>query len=235
MEQAHVHVNSTPEPQPKQKLLERAQEILRRKHYSMRTEHAYLNWMRRSIRFHHKRHPQEMGPAEIEAFLTHLAMAGNVARSTQHQAFHALLFLSREVRGIALDDAGINAMRAHKKGTLPVVLPTDEVRRVILATTGVYQLIAKLLYGSGLRLIEGLRLRVQDLDFSLHEVRVRDGKGEKDRLTLFPDALHTVMRDHLEQVRMLHAHDRAAGYGRVYLPYALARTYPHANREWRWQ
>jgi site-specific recombinase XerD len=133
-----------------------------------------------------------MGPAEIEAFLTHLAMAGNGARSTQHQAFNAWLFLSREVLGISLDDAGINAMRARKKGTLPVVLTKDEVQRVILATPGVDQWIAKLLYGSGLRLSEGLRLRVQDVDCSLHEVRVRDGKGDKDRMTLFPEALHTV-------------------------------------------
>jgi len=235
MEHENVNVNWAPGPRPKPKLLDRAREIIRLKHYSIRTECAYLNWMRRYILFHHKRHPQEMGPAEIEAFLTHLAIAGNVARSTQNQTFNALLFLYREVLGIALDDAGINAMRAHKKGTLPVVLTKDEIRRVILATPGVYQLIAKLLYGSGLRLIEGLRLRVQDIDFSLHEVSVRDGKGEKDRLTLFPEALHTVMRDHLERVRMLHEHDLAAGYGRVYLPHALARKYPHANQEWRWQ
>lgn len=235
MEQENVTVKWAHGPRPKQKLLDRAREIIRLKHYSIRTERAYLNWMRRYILFHHKRHPQEMGPAEIEAFLTHLAMAGNVARSTQNQAFNALLFLYREVLGVSLDDAGIHAMRAHKKGTLPVVLTTDEVQRVILATTGVYQLIAKLLYGSGLRLIEGLRLRVQDIDCSLHEVIVRDGKGEKDRITLFPEVLHTVMRDHLERVRMLHEHDLATGYGRVYLPHALARKYPHANREWRWQ
>ena len=235
MEHENVTVKCAQGPRPKQKLLERAREIIRRKHYSIRTEHTCLNWMRRYILFHHKRHPQEMGPAEIEAFLTHLAIAGNVARSTQNQAFNALLFLYREVLGISLADAGINAMRAHKKGTLPVVLTKDEVQRVILATTGVDQLIAKLLYGSGLRLIEGLRLRVQDVDFGLHEVSVRDGKGEKDRLTLFPEALHTVMRDHLERVRMLHEHDLAAGYGRVYLPHALARKYPNANREWRWQ
>src|SRR5216683_2120811 len=235
MEPENVNVKCAHEPRPKQKLLDRAREIIRLKHYSIRTERAYLNWMRRYILFHHKRHPQEMGPAEIEAFLTHLAMAGNVARSTQNQAFNALLSLYRAVLGISLDDAGINAMRAHKKGTLPVVLTKDEAQRVILATTGVYQLIAKLLYGSGLRLIEGLRLRVQDVDFSLQEVSVRDGKGEKDRLTLFPEALHTAMRDHLERVRMLHEHDLAAGYGRVYLPQALARKYPNANREWRWQ
>src|SRR5262245_33176750 len=185
--------------------------------------------MRRYILFHYKRHPQEMGPAEIEAFLTHLAMAGHVARSTQHQACNALLFLSREVLGIALHDAGIHALRAHTKGTLPVVLTTDEVPRVILATTGVDPLIATLLYVSGLRLIEGLRLRVQDIDGSLHAVRVRDGKGDKDRPTLFPKAIHTVMRDHLECVRMLRAHDLAAGDRRVSLPHALARTYPHAN------
>jgi integron integrase len=235
MEPANVHVEWAPGPQPTQKLLERARDIIRRKHDSIRTEHAYLNSMRRSILFHHKRHPQERGPAEIEALLTHLAIAGNVARSTQNQAFHALLFLYREVLGISLDDAGIHATRAHKKGTLPVVLTKDEGQRVIMATTGVYQLIAKLLYGSGLRLIEGLRLRVQDIDCSLHEVSVRDGKGEKDRMTLLPEAIHTVIRDHLERVRMLHAQDLAASYGRVYLPHALARKYPNANREWRWQ
>ena len=191
--------------------------------------------MRRYVLFHHKRHPQEMGPPEIKAFLTHLAIAGNVARSTQNQALNALLFLSREVLGLSLDDAGIHAMRAPTKGTLPVVLTKDEVQRVILATTGVYQLISKLLYGSGWRLLEGLRLRVQEVDGSLQEVRVRDGTGEKDRMTLLPEVLHTVMRDHLERVRMLHEHDLAAGYGRVYLPHALARKYPHANREWRWQ
>ena len=185
MEHENGNVKWAPGPRPKQKLLDRAQAIIRLKHYSIRTERAYLNWMRRYILFHHKRHPKEMGPAEIEAFLTHLAMAGNVARSTQNQAFNALLFLYREVLGISLDDAGINAMRAHKKGTLPIVLTKDEIQRVILATTGVYQLIAKLLYGSGLRLIEGLRLRVQDVDFGLHEVIVRNGKGKRIALRCF--------------------------------------------------
>ncbi len=139
--------------------------------------------MRRYIVFHDKRHPKDRGPREIEAFLTYLAVEGNVARSTQHQAFNALLFLSRDVLGISLDDAGIHAVRAYKKGTLPVVLTTDEARRVIVATTGVHQLIVKRLYGSGVRLIEGLRLRVQDIDFSMQEVTVRDGKGGKDRMT----------------------------------------------------
>jgi len=208
---------------------------MRLRHYSIRTERSYTNWMRRYILFHGKRHPQDMGPAEIEAFLTHLAVEGKVARSTQNQAFNALLFLYREVLGISLDEAGINAMRAHQKGTLPIVLTKDEVRRVIMATTGVHQLIAKFLYGSGLRLIECLRLRVQDLDFSMQEVTVQDGKGDKDRLTLFPEAIHMVMRDHLERVRIMHEKDLADGYGRVYLPHALARKYPNAEQEWRWQ
>ena len=145
MEPENVNVKCAHGPRPKPKLLDRAREIIRLKHDSIRTERASLHGMRRSILFHHTRHPQEMGPVEIEAFLTHLAMAGTVARATQHQALNALLCLSREVLGIALDDAGIHAMRAHKKGTRPVVLTTDEVRRVIMATTGVYPLIAKLL------------------------------------------------------------------------------------------
>jgi integron integrase len=235
MQQEKQDVNNTGGPRPKTKLLDRAREIMRLRHYSIRTERSYTNWMRRYILFHDKRHPQDMGPAEIEAFLTHLAVQGKVARSTQNQAFNALLFLYREGLGISLDDAGINAMRAHQKGTLPVVLTKDEVRRVIMATTGVHQLIAKFLYGSGLRLIECLRLRVQDLDFSLREVTVREGKGDKDRLTLFPETVHAVMRDHLERVRIVHEKDLADGYGRVYLPHALARKYPNAEREWRWQ
>jgi integron integrase len=235
MEQENVHVKYAYGPRPKQKLLDRVRDLMQVRHYSIRTERSYINWIRRYILFHDKRHPQEMGPAEIEAFLTHLAVEGKVARSTQNQAFNALLFLYREVLGVALDDAGINAMRAHKKGTLPVVLTKDEVRRVIMAMTGVHQLMAKLLYGSGLRLIECLRLRVQDLDFGMPEVTVRDGKGEKDRLTLFPEAVHAVMREHLERVRIVHEKDLADGYGRVYLPHALARKYPNADREWRWQ
>ena len=171
MQYAKQAVNHTDRPRPEKKLLDRAREIMRLRHYSIRTERSYINWMRRYILFHHKRHPQDMGPAEIEAFLTHLAVEGKAARSTLNQAFNALLLLYRAVLGISLDDAGINAMRAHKKGTLPIVLTKDEVRRVIMATTGVHQLIAKLLYGSGLRLIECLRLRVQALDFS-HSVTV---------------------------------------------------------------
>jgi hypothetical protein len=176
-----------------------------------------------------------MGPAESEAFLPPLAMAGTVARSTQHQVFNAVLWLYREVLGISVDDAGIHARRAYQKGTLPVVRPKDEGQRVILATTGVYQWIAQLLYGSGWRLLEGRRRRGQDVECSLHAVSGRDGKGEKDRLTLFPEALHPVRRAHLARGRLVHAHARAAGYGRVSRPQALARQSPNANRQWRWQ
>ena len=152
-----------------------------------------------------------MGPAASEALLTHLALAGHVARSTQPQAFHAWLLLSREVLGLSLADAGIHAMRAHKQGTRPVVRTKDEVQRVLVATTGVDQWITQLLYGSGWRLIEGLRLRVQDVAGRLPEVRGRAGKGAKEHMTLLPAARQTVRRDPLERVRMLHEHDLAAG------------------------
>ena len=177
------HVKKTDGSPPKQKLRDRARDIMRVKHDAMRTARSSINWRRRDIVFHDKCHPKDRGPREIEAFLTYLAVEGNVARSTQHQAFNALLFLSRDVLGISLDDAGLHAVRAYKKGTLPVVLTTDEARRVIVAATGVHQLIVKLLDGSCVRLIEGLRLRVQDIDFSMQEVTVRDGKGGKDRMT----------------------------------------------------
>ncbi len=156
---------------------------MRVQHDSIRTERSSLNWRRRDIFCHDTRHPKDRGPRAIEAFLTSHAVAGHVARSTQHQACNARLFLSRNALGIVLDDTGSTAMRAHTKGTVPVVLTADEARRVIVATTGVHQLIVKLLYGSGVRLIEGLRLRVQDIDFSMQEVTVRDDKGGKDRMT----------------------------------------------------
>lgn len=176
-----------------------------------------------------------MGVPEIEAFLTHLAVEGNVAGSTQNQAFNAILFLYRNVLNISLEGAEIDAIRAHKKRNVPLVLTKDEVKRVIMTMSGVHQLMAKLLYGSGLRLMECLRLRVHDLDFDMNEITVRDGKGFKDRITLLPEPVQPMLREHLERVKILHEKDLAAGYGRVYLPYALARKYPHADREWGWQ
>lgn len=234
MNEPVVNINPQNPPKPK-KLLERARDVLRLQHYSIRTEEAYLGWMKRYILFHSKRHPEEMGMAEIEAFLTHLAVQGDVAASTQNQALNALLFLYRKVLERDLEGQKVDSVRARRKPKLPVVLTKDEVRRVISAMSGQYQVMAKLLYGSGLRLMECLRLRVQDLDFGMNELTVRDGKGGNDRITLFPEPLREVLRTHLERVKILHQQDLAAGYGRVYLPHALARKYPNAEREWAWQ
>jgi len=175
-----------------------------------------------------------MGVPEIEAFLTHLAVDKNVAASTQNQAFAALLFLYREVLKQDLEGP-IDSVRAKKPERLPTVMTREEVAAVITAMSVTYQLIAKLLYGSGLRLIECLRLRVKDIDFAQRQIIVRSGKGMKDRLTMLPDTLAEPLRMHLQRVRMLHQQDLADGYGAVYLPYALERKYPNANREWGWQ
>lgn len=215
--------------------MDRVKEVMRVKHYSIRTEESYGKWILRYIRFHNKCHPKDMGAPEIEAFLTHLAVEGNVSPSTQNQAFSAILFLYRNVLGISLEDAKINAVRARKKRNIPVVLTKEEVKRVITAMSGVHQLMAKVLYGSGLRLMECLRLRVHDLDFEMNEITVRNGKGFKDRITMLPEPVKPPLQEHLERVRILHEKDVADGYGRVYLPYALARKYPYADREWGWQ
>jgi integron integrase len=216
------------------KLLDQVRDAIRRKHYSIRTEEAYVDWIRRFILFHGKRHPRDMGAPEIEAFLTHLAVEKHVSASTQNQAFSALLFLYREVLKIELD-ASINSVRAVKPKRLPTVLTRDEVRRVIARLSGLHQLIAQLLYGSGLRLLECLRLRVKDLDFSYRTITVRNGKGHQDRITILPDSLVAPLHEHLKYVKRLHEEDLAKGYGAVYLPDALAEKYPNAGREWSWQ
>jgi integron integrase len=228
----HVKDNSG---HKQKKLLDVAREVLRRQHYSIRTEEAYTGWMLRYILFHNKRHPRDMRTEEIEAFLTHLAVDKNVSASTQNQAFNAILFLYRNVLNISLEDAEINAVRARKKRNLPVVLTKDEVKKVLSAMSGVHQLMAKLIYGSGLRLMECLRLRVHDIDFDMDEIMVRDGKGFKDRITLLPEPIKPALREHLERVKIIHENDLSNGYGRVYLPYALARKYPNAGKEWGWQ
>jgi integron integrase len=209
-------------------------DVLRLKHYSIRTEEAYVDWCRRYILFHNKRHPQEMGRAEVEAFLTHLAVHENVAASTQNQALCALQFLYREVLRQELEGP-LAPIRAKKPGRLPTVLTKEEARRVIGLMSDTPQLMAKLLYGSGLRLMECVRLRVKDIDFSQHQVIVRDGKGMKDRVTMLPDALVPFLQEHLQRVKLLHESDLAQGYGNVYLPYALERKYPNASKEWIWQ
>ncbi len=220
------------EPRPK-KLLDQMRDALQAQHYSIRTENAYVDWARRFILFHHKRHPKDMGNPEIEAFLTHLAVERKVAASTQTQALSALLFLYRSVLHKELDELVIT--RARKPEHLPTVLTKSEAQRVLNAMSGVPQLMAKLLYGSGLRALECLRLRVKDVDFEQRQIVVRDGKGEKDRVTMLPENVVLPLQEHLAWVRQVHAQDLAAGQGAVYLPYALAVKYPNANREWGWQ
>jgi integron integrase len=216
------------------KLLDRVRDAIRLKHYSIRTEEAYVGWIKRYIFFHNKRHPKDMGAAEIEAFLTHLAVNQNVAASTQNQALSALLFLYREVLKQELDRP-IDAIRAKRPKRLPTVLTKEETRKVLGCLSGTHQLMAKLLYGSGLRLMECVRLRVKDIDFAQRQIIVRDGKGMEDRVTVLPQSLVEPLQEHLRRVKQLHKQDLAKGYGSVYLPFALERKYPNANREWIWQ
>jgi integron integrase len=224
---------STMEKRPK-KPLDQVREAVRLRHYSIRTEESYVAWIKRYILFHHKRHPREMGSPEVEAFLTHLAVAQKVAASTQNQALSAILFLYREVLRSPLD-LPIAAVRAKKPKRLPTVLTKDEALKVIGGLSGIQQVMAKLLFGSGLRLRECVRLRVKDLDFAQHQIIVRDGKGAEDRVTMLPGSLITPLQGHLTRVKRLHEKDLAAGYGLVYLPSALARKYPRAHRAWIWQ
>jgi len=216
------------------KLLDRLRNLLRTKHYSIRTEDAYVQWSRRFILFHGKRHPSAMGATEINEFLTYLAVERHVSASTQSQALSALLFL---YRGLLGDDMPWleNLVRATKPRRLPVVLTRDEVRMLLGHMHGTTQLVARLLYGTGMRLLEGLRLRVKDVDFDRHEIVVRRGKGDKDRRTVFPRMLAVPLREHLTKVRELHDRDLAEGFGRVWMPDALAVKYPNAERSWAWQ
>ncbi len=219
---------------PPKKLLDRMRDVLRLKHYAIRTETAYLDWARRFIVFHGKRHPETMGTPEITAFLTSLAVEGRVAASTQTQALSALLFLYRFVLQIELDGT-IDLVRAKKTRRLPVVLTKTEVQAVLQHLAGAYLVMAQLLYGSGLRLMECLRLRIKDVDFARREITVRAGKGMKDRVTMLPEPVCEPLQAHLVGVKQQHMADVAHGGGTVYLPFALARTYPNAEREWHWQ
>jgi integron integrase len=208
--------------------------VIRRKHYSIRTEEAYVDWIKRYIFFHGKRHPQEMGERELEEFLNDIAVKKKVAASTQNQALSALVFLYREVLGkeIAWLD---NLERAKQPERLPVVLTETEVRHVLAHLEGRNWLLASLLYGAGLRLMECLRLRIKDIDFEYRQITVRDGKGQKDRVTMLPESLAEMLKHQLQKVGILHQQDLAAGHGDVYLPFALERKYKNANREWGWQ
>lgn len=216
------------------KLLDRLRIHLRTRHYSIRTEEAYVDWARRFILFHGKRHPQEMGASEVEAFLSHLAVDRQVSASTQNQAKAALLYLYKQVLQVDLPwlDEVVQAKRPRR---LPVVLTPSEVRDLLMHTEGVAGLIAQLMYGTGMRLMEALRLRVKDVEFARREVLVREGKGGKDRVTVLPENLILPLQRHLDKVRALHERDLAAGFGAVYLPDALAVKYPNAARAWGWQ
>lgn len=220
------------EQRPK-KLLDQVRDAIRLKHYSYRTEETYVQWIRRYILFHNKRHPKEMGRSEIEAFLTHLAVNGKVAASAQNQALNALLFLYRHVLNLPV--SGVNAVRAKEPQYLPTVLTREETMSVIQKMNGVHQLVVKLLYGGGLRLVEGLRLRVKDIDFAQKQIVVRDGKGMKSRVTILPSSLIEELQDHLVGIKRQHLRDLERGFGSVYLPFALERKYPNANRDWIWQ
>lgn len=223
-----------PTPTNPPKLLDQVQAVLRVKHYSIRTERVYLDWIKRYILFHHKTHPAQMGAPEVEAFLSHLAVAGKVAASTQNQAKSALLFLYREVLALELPWLD-NVTQAKMPQRLPVVLTVSEVKSVLNRLDGTLWLMASLLYGGGLRLMECVRLRVKDVDFAMRQVTVREGKGFKDRVTMLPESSIAPLQAHLARVRALHDEDVAEGYGAVYLPYALEKKYPNAAKEWGWQ
>lgn len=218
----------------KPKLLDQVRQQIRVRNYSIRTETVYAEWVKRYIRFHQYRHPLEMGAVEIEAFLTHLAVKRNVAGATQNQALAALLFLYKEVLKVDLPWLD-GIVRAKKPKHLPVVLTRDEVTRVLAQLSGVKWMVATLLYGSGLRLLEALRLRVKDIEFARSEIVVRDGKGQKDRVTMLPRTLVAPLQEHLQKVADLHQQDLAEGFGRANLPFALARKYPNAAADWAWQ
>ncbi|MGI8555992.1 MAG: integron integrase [Pyrinomonadaceae bacterium] len=216
------------------KLLDQIRAVLRTRHYSYRTEKTYIEWILRYIRFHGVKHPAEMGAAEVEAFLSHLAVEGNVAASTQNQALAALLFLYRKV--LSVDLPWLEKFTPAKKSNhVPVVLTKDEVKIILGQLKGTNWLIANLLYGAGLRLQEALRLRVKDLDFGFRQIVVRDGKGGKDRFTVLLNVLIEPLQKQLLTAQNLHESDLRNGLGRVVMPFALARKYPNAEKEWAWQ
>jgi integron integrase len=216
------------------RLYDRIVGVLRVRHYSRRTEEAYVQWIRRYIDFHQHQHPRNLAESDVNHFLTHLAVKEHVAASTQNQALSAILFLYEHVLEQPLDRIE-GVVRARRSKRLPVVLTVDEVSRVMVHLTGDKWLIAMLLYGGGLRLLEALRLRVKDLDFERGEITVREGKGDKDRVTTMPRAVVHSLQEHLQRVKLIHEQDVADGYGRVELPHALARKYPNANQECCWQ
>ncbi len=218
----------------KPKLLDSVRAAIRTRHYSRRTEEAYVSWIKRFILFHGKRHPAEMGEHEINSFLTHLAVKEKISVSTQNQALCALLFLYGQVLCRELGDFG-EVIRARRPARLPVVMSREEVKSVLAQLSGDKWLMGSLMYGAGLRLMECLRLRVQDIDFARNEILVRDGKGAKDRATMLPESLKLPLRSHMREVKTIHEKDLRDGWGQVQMPDALDRKYPNAHTDWRWQ
>jgi len=214
--------------------LAQARDVLRRLHYSIRTETAYLGWTKRYILFHGKRHPATLGEPEIEAFLNHLAVDKKIAASTQNQALNALVFLYKKVLERELSQ-GMQFKHAKRPERLPTVFERNEVRHILQPMDGVTGLIARLLYGTGMRVLECLRLRVQDIDFQRKSIAIRSGKGDKDRMALLPNDLIPALQHQLELAKAIHQADLAEGYGEVYLPFALERKYPNAGKGWGWQ
>ncbi len=218
----------------KPKLLDRVRNLMRMRHLSRKTERAYVGYIRKFILFHHKRHPAEMGVEEIRDYLTYLAVEKNVAASTQNVAFNALIFLYKQVLQIDLPLIQ-GVLRAKKPQRLPVVFSSDEAKNIIAELQGTMRLMVGLLYGGGMRLTEVLRLRVKDLDFETLQINVRDGKGEKDRITILPSSLAEELKTHLIRVKQIHQEDISQGYGAVWLPYALERKYKNADKSFIWQ
>lgn len=216
------------------RLLDQVRDALRVRHYSLRTEEDYLQWIKRFILFHGKQHPRVLGEKEIAGFLTHLAVHQHVAAATQNQALSAILFLYKQVLKVELDWLE-NVVRARRPKRLPTVLTREETARLLSQLDGSPGLVARIMYGAGLRILEALRLRVKDVDFGYRQITVRQGKGNKDRITLLPDSVIPLLQAHLEKVKALHDADLAEGFGTVALPDALARKFPNAKREWIWQ
>ena len=227
-------MTNTPTPANKPKLLDQARIAMRQRHYSLKTEKSYVSWMKRFILFHDKKHPKDMGDNEIEQFLNHLVLKRGVSASTQAQALNAIVFLYKQVLEVEIGNFE-NLRKSNKPKRLPVVLSVSEVGQILSLLDGRTRLMAGLLYGAGLRLMECVRLRIQDIDFDYAQLHVRNGKGQKDRVTTLPKSLFNELRSQMEKARLIHQQDLQDGFGEVWLPPALSRKYPSAGSEWGWQ
>ena len=220
---------------PQKKLLDQYRDAIQLKQYSPRTAETYIQWVREYILYHNKRHPKEMGVDEINQFITHLVTERHVAASTQNQAISAILFLYRHVLHIQLDESLMIGFRPQRAKNIPTILSKGEVKQIINCLQGINKLAAQIMYGSGLRIMECLRLRIKDIDFANRQIVVRDGKGGDDRVTPLPDSLIEPLKRQMQTARAIHDQDLAEGYGSVYLPYAIEHKSPHAHKQWEWQ